>query len=35
MSWWQWILTLVVIAFLALLMSQWPSLVRYVRIKRM
>jgi hypothetical protein len=35
MSWWQWLLIVVAIAFLAMVATWVPSLTRYLRIKRM
>jgi hypothetical protein len=35
MSWWQWLLIVVAVAFLAMLTTWVPSIARYLRIKRM
>lgn len=35
MSWWQWLLVVVAAGFLGALGMQLPSLLRYLRIKRM
>jgi hypothetical protein len=35
MNWWQWLLIIVAVAFLAMLTTLFPSIARYLRIKRM
>jgi hypothetical protein len=35
MSWWQWLLIVLAVGFLAMLAMSFPSLLRYLRIKRM
>ncbi len=35
MSWWQWLLIVIVVGLLGLVGLQFPSLLRYLRIRRM
>jgi hypothetical protein len=35
MNWWQWVLIVVAIGFIGVVGLQLPSLLRYLKIKRM
>lgn len=35
MTWWQWVLIVVAIGFLGAVGLEFPSLLRYLRMKRM
>jgi hypothetical protein len=35
MNWWQWVLIVVAIGFVGVVGLEMPSLVRYLRMKRM